>query len=381
MYELGYTTGTFDFTHSGHFKLLQNIKLYCRKLIVGLVTDELARKQKRNPIMSYSQRYDILINCKWVDRVVEFTGTPKIVDYEKLKFDVLFIDDSYYLTQEYVSFSEEIKNRNLNVPVIYIPRTSGISTSDIYLNLLKRFISESQIRARALTGDILEYHLSTSKKLLTKTINIGRNEWGNSSNAYALPFPPPRNWKMLKRKDDIDFPLISGINSNREIIISNVLRKKTWYPLIDIIEKDYEISKSKDLPESLEERIMLMNTERRFPAKIYWLIMRDGGQTLEDWVKNKSKIEREMIYSEILNIISEMKDLGVLHMDLHANNILIDGNNRISIIDFGWCMHSSFDMDEDELRYYKNCLLTNFDKLHFLESLVYMGIEENVPIL
>ena len=97
MYELGYTTGTFDAVHHGHFEFLKSCKsFYCEKLIVGLVTDSLGEKQKRKPVFDFEHRKAILENCKWVDKVVAFDGTSKQVDYHKLRFDVLLIADEYF---------------------------------------------------------------------------------------------------------------------------------------------------------------------------------------------------------------------------------------------------------------------------------------------
>ena len=62
MYEVGYTTGTFDLPHAGHFAILQKCKALCKILIVGLVSDELGIKQKRKPVLSYEHRKTILEN-------------------------------------------------------------------------------------------------------------------------------------------------------------------------------------------------------------------------------------------------------------------------------------------------------------------------------
>ena len=96
MYEIGYTTGTFDLVHQGHFEILKKCKLYCKYLIVGLVSDKLGEKQKRKPILDFEHRKSILEHCKHVDTVVKFDGTSKQEDYKKLKFNVLFIADEYY---------------------------------------------------------------------------------------------------------------------------------------------------------------------------------------------------------------------------------------------------------------------------------------------
>mgnify|MGYP005996888751 FL=1 len=131
MYELGYTTGTFDLLHRGHYEILKKTKLYCKKLIVGLVSDELGVRQKRKPVLEFEHRKTILENSKYVDSVIRFNGTSKQVDYEKLHFDILFISDEYYKKEEYTSFENDFSH----VPVIYFPITEGISTMEIYLLL------------------------------------------------------------------------------------------------------------------------------------------------------------------------------------------------------------------------------------------------------
>ena len=59
MYQIGYTTGTFDLTHQGHFEILKKCKFYCQKLIVGLVSDETWNQAKKTTCfdLSASKRY------------------------------------------------------------------------------------------------------------------------------------------------------------------------------------------------------------------------------------------------------------------------------------------------------------------------------------
>lgn len=136
MFDLGYTTGTFDLLHEGHYELLKKCKTFCKILIVGLVTDELGIKQKRKPVLDYSHRKIILENSKYVDFVIPFNGASKQEDFTKIRFDVLFISDEYHFTEEYSSFENDTKN----IPVYYFPRTATISTSDIYKNILKNIL-------------------------------------------------------------------------------------------------------------------------------------------------------------------------------------------------------------------------------------------------
>ena len=107
MNKIGYTTGTFDLLHNGHYEILKKCKLMCSTLIVGLVTDELGVRQKRKPVLQYQHRKVILENSKYVDAVVPFNGTSKQEDHRKLKFDILFISDEYHHKPEYKSFEDD----------------------------------------------------------------------------------------------------------------------------------------------------------------------------------------------------------------------------------------------------------------------------------
>ena len=42
--KVGYTTGVYDLFHIGHLNILKNAKSMCDKLIVGVSTDQLVKK-------------------------------------------------------------------------------------------------------------------------------------------------------------------------------------------------------------------------------------------------------------------------------------------------------------------------------------------------
>ena len=52
--------GTFDIIHRGHLELLRNGFSISSKVIIGLTSDELARKKGKKPTNDYSKRYKTL---------------------------------------------------------------------------------------------------------------------------------------------------------------------------------------------------------------------------------------------------------------------------------------------------------------------------------
>lgn len=52
--------GTFDLLHRGHFELLSRGFLISSKVIIGLTSDEFAKKKGKTPANSYEQRYTTL---------------------------------------------------------------------------------------------------------------------------------------------------------------------------------------------------------------------------------------------------------------------------------------------------------------------------------
>ena len=52
--------GTFDLLHRGHFELLSKGFLISSKVIIGLTSDEFAKKKDKAPTNSYEQRHAIL---------------------------------------------------------------------------------------------------------------------------------------------------------------------------------------------------------------------------------------------------------------------------------------------------------------------------------
>ena len=128
LYETGYTTGVFDMFHVGHLNILRHSKEHCRRLIVGVSTDELVLQYKHKlPIVHLEDRIEIVKAIRYVDEVVIQEDMDKFKAWEKLRFDVIFHGDDWQGSELYADL--ERKLRLVNVDIVFLPHTEGISTT------------------------------------------------------------------------------------------------------------------------------------------------------------------------------------------------------------------------------------------------------------
>ena len=128
MSKLGYACGVFDIVHGGHINLLRNAKALCDKLIVGVSTDELVISYKnKKPIIQFSERIEIVRSIKYVDCAVSQYDLDKIEAYDKLKYNILFVGDDHFREKVWNTYEDILMK--FNVEVIYLPYTSGVSST------------------------------------------------------------------------------------------------------------------------------------------------------------------------------------------------------------------------------------------------------------
>lgn len=137
MGKIVYTGGTFDLFHSGHVRFLKA----CRSLagddgvvVVSLNTDGFIQAYKgKSPIMSFDERKEILLGCKYVDRVIANVGgadsKPAI---ESVMPDFIVIGDDWAKKDYYkqMQFTQAWLD-DLEIQLVYVPYTQGISTTDL----------------------------------------------------------------------------------------------------------------------------------------------------------------------------------------------------------------------------------------------------------
>ncbi|EHM4472112.1 adenylyltransferase/cytidyltransferase family protein [Campylobacter coli] len=127
MTTLGYTSGVYDLFHIGHLNLLKNAKGLCDKLIVGVTIDELVQYKNKKSVIPFSERIEIVRSIKYVDAAIPQENIDKYQMWEKLHFDVLFVDDDWFNTPNWNIMEEKFKK--VNVRVIYFPYTKGTSST------------------------------------------------------------------------------------------------------------------------------------------------------------------------------------------------------------------------------------------------------------
>ena len=136
IYETGYTTGVFDMFHAGHLNILQRAKEYCKKLIVGVSTDELVLQYKhKTPIVHLEDRMRIVAAIRYVDLVVVQSDMDKFKAWEFLRFNALFHGDDWQGSELYNDMERRLKA--VHVDTIFLPHTEGVSTT-ILTEIIRR---------------------------------------------------------------------------------------------------------------------------------------------------------------------------------------------------------------------------------------------------
>ena len=124
----GFTCSCFDLLHAGHILMLEEAKLHCDRLIVGLQTDPtLDRPEKNAPIQSVTERYIQLAAVKYVDEIIPYENEEDLINLLKLKMpNIRFVgadyhgkpftgDDleieTFYNNRQHTFSSRELKNR------------------------------------------------------------------------------------------------------------------------------------------------------------------------------------------------------------------------------------------------------------------------------
>ena len=125
------TFGTYDLFHVGHLRLLQRARALGDRLVVGVSTDALNFSKKGfKPIFSQADRREIIGALEMVDETFFEESLELKGDYIKIhKADILVMGDDWQgRFDQFKSLCE----------VVYLPRTQGISTTQVKEDTVKR---------------------------------------------------------------------------------------------------------------------------------------------------------------------------------------------------------------------------------------------------
>lgn len=117
------TYGTFDLFHIGHLNILKRLSSLGDRLIVGVSTDEFNAIKGKKPVVPFDQRIEIVRSIKYVDEAIpEDRWEQKREDIAKYGVDVFGIGEDW---------RGKFDDLGDSVEVVYLPRTSGISTTEM----------------------------------------------------------------------------------------------------------------------------------------------------------------------------------------------------------------------------------------------------------
>ena len=137
MGKIVYTGGTFDLFHSGHTRFLRACRTLAGeggKVVVALNTDAFIQAYKGiSPIMSFDERKEILLGCKFVDGVVpNHAGADSKPTILQVQPDLIVIGDDWAKKDYYaqMQFTQQWLDARL-IQLVYVPYTKGVSTTDL----------------------------------------------------------------------------------------------------------------------------------------------------------------------------------------------------------------------------------------------------------
>lgn len=140
--------GAFDMMHYGHMNAFRQGKALGTHLVVGVNSDESIATCKGPPVMNDQERLTAVEGCKFVDEVVP--GVPYVMSQEYLeyvieKYRIDFVvhgDDPCIVDGKDVYEAAKAKGKYRS-----IPRTEGVSTTDIVGRMLLQSRSHHSLRA------------------------------------------------------------------------------------------------------------------------------------------------------------------------------------------------------------------------------------------
>jgi|TARA_R110000744_G_scaffold134684_5_gene243898 glycerol-3-phosphate cytidylyltransferase len=138
---IGIIAGNFDVIHPGYIAMFKECKSNCDKFIVLLHTDpSIERPHKLKPILNVQDRIEMLNCFEQIDDVVTYTTEAELYDIiadRKAQIKVRFLGNDYK--------DKEFTGKDLNIPIHYINRDHGWSTTKFKKLIANEVLSSSNV--------------------------------------------------------------------------------------------------------------------------------------------------------------------------------------------------------------------------------------------
>ena len=122
-YKRAITYGTYDLFHIGHLRLLKRIANLADELYVAVSSDEFNALKGKKCIVPFENRKEIVESLRMVTKVIrEDNWEQKVTDVQKYGCDLFVMGSDWTGKFDFLKDYCE---------VIYLPRTEGVSTTEI----------------------------------------------------------------------------------------------------------------------------------------------------------------------------------------------------------------------------------------------------------
>lgn len=132
----GITFSAFDLLHAGHVRMLEEAKLHCDYLIVGLQTDPtMDRPEKNKPTQSVVERYIQLKACKFVDEIIPYATEQDLEDIlQSFPIDVRILGEEY----KEKNFTGREYCEKMEIKLVFNKRNHRFSSSGLKKEVYER---------------------------------------------------------------------------------------------------------------------------------------------------------------------------------------------------------------------------------------------------
>lgn len=331
------TYGSYDFLHYGHIKLLERAKALGDYLIVGVTSEDFDKKRgKINVQQSLAERIENVRKTGLADEIIveEYVG-QKIDDIKRYDIDVFTVGSDWEGKFDYLKEYCD---------VVYLPRTEGISSTQIRSQ-------EKEIKI-GLIGDDLEYlyKYKQEDKFVNgiKIIGIYTNRnvkdlVVNGTNFVSddISFSTDNLDELLDKVDAVY--INSKVEKHYDQIVQALNREKHVLcesPICDDENKCRELFKI-----AKEKKLILMDAIRTSCSMAYsrLLLLIKGGEignvvSIDSTITNMSMLEKNKTANSFINwgaqaLLPIFDILGCNYNKYNFYSKFIDDNDMFTKLD------------------------------------------------